>query len=110
MTAAIVRFRGARSNSKLESWRAAALRAAKVSYALAVVCKAAQPAKRQHAFDLYIEALEPLTQDQIFPARVKLAKLRSVVAASRTDTEVSDEKASQKRKCRRVLRYPTMDS
>ena len=36
--------------------------AAKASYALAVVCKAAQPAKPQHALDLYIEAMESLSK------------------------------------------------
>ena len=82
--------------------------AAKASYALAVVCKAARPAKPQHALDLYIEAMELLTKEQISPARETLAKLRSVSAAARTDTEPSDKKAFQQRKCRRLLRYPTM--
>ena len=71
--------------------------AAKASYALAVVCKAAQPAKPQHALDLYIEAMEPLSKEQISPARETLDKLRSVAAAARTDTEPSDAKAFQQR-------------
>ena len=83
--------------------------ATKASYALAVVCKAAQPAKPQHALDLYIEAMEPLTKEQISPARQTLAKLRSVAAAARIDTEPSDEKAFQQKKCRHLLRYPTME-
>ena len=83
--------------------------AAKASYALAVVCKAAQPTKPQHALDLYIEAMEPLSKEQISSARETLDKLRSVAAAARTDTEPSDAKAFQQRKCRRLLRYPTMD-
>ena len=81
---------------------------AKGSYALAVVCKATRPAKPQHALDLYIEAMEVLSKDQISPARETLAKLRSVAAAARTGTEPSEEKAFQQRKCRRLLRYPTM--
>ena len=83
--------------------------AAKGSYALAVVCKAARPAKPQHALDLYIEAMEPLSKEQTSPARETLAKLRSVTAAARTDTEASDEKAFRQKKCSRLLRYPTMD-
>ena len=87
--------------------------AAKGNYALAVVCKAAPPAKAQHDVDLYIEAMEPLSKTQIDLARETLTKLRSVAAAARTDTEASDEpsptKAFQQRKCRRLLRYPTMD-
>ena len=83
--------------------------AAKGSYALAVVCKAARPAKPQHDLDLYIEAMEPLSKEHISPARETLAKLRSVTAAARTDTEASDEKAFRQKKCRRLLRYPTMD-
>ena len=82
--------------------------AAKASYALAVVCKAARPAKPQHALDLYIEAMELLTKEQISSARETLAKLRSVSAAARTDTEPSDEKAFQQRKCRGLLRCQTM--
>ena len=83
--------------------------AAKASYALAVVCKASRPAKPQHALDLYIEAMEPLSKEQISSARETLAKLRVVAAAARTDTEPSDKKAFQQRKCRRLLRYPTME-
>ena len=83
--------------------------AAKGSYALAVVCKATRPAKPQHALDLYIEAMEPLSKEQTSPARETPAKLRSVAAAARTDTDASDEKAYQQRECRRLLRYPTMD-
>ena len=79
------------------------------SNALAVVCNAARPAKPQHALDLYIEAMDPLSKEQTSPARETLAKLRSVTAAARTDTEASDEKAFRQNKCRRLLRYPTMD-
>ena len=83
--------------------------AAKAGYALAVVCKAARPAKPQHDLDLYIESMELLSKEQTPRAHETLVKLRSVAAAARTDTEASDEKAFQQRKCRRLLRYPTMD-
>ena len=53
--------------------------------------------------------MEPLSKEQISPARETLPKPRSVAAAPRTDAEASDEKAFQQRKCRRLLRYPTMD-
>ena len=68
-----------------------------------------QPAKSQNALDLYIEAMEPLSKEQMSSARETLDKLRSVAAAARADTEPSDAKAFQQRKCRRLRRYPTMD-
>ncbi len=83
--------------------------AAKASYALAIVCKASPPAKSQHGLDLYIEAMEVLSKEQTPYARETHAKLRAVAAAARTDKEPSDAKAFQQRKCRRLLRYPTMD-
>ena len=83
--------------------------AAKASYALAVVCKATLPAKSQHGLDLYIEAMEVLSKDQISYARETHAKLRLIAAAHRTESEPSQEKAFQQRKCRRLLRYPTME-
>ena len=84
--------------------------AMKASHAVAVICKATLPAKPQHALDLYIEAMEVFAKDQIHPVRETLAKLRSVAAAARTDAEPSVEKAFQQRKCRRLLRYPTLES
>ena len=75
----------------------------------AVVCKATLPAKPQHALDLYIEAMEVLSKEQIHPLRETLVKLRSVAAAAKTETEPSVEQAFQQRKCRRLLRYPTQD-
>ena len=83
--------------------------ALKGSYAVAVVCKATLPAKPHHALDLYIEAMEVLSKEQINPMRETLVKLRSVAAAAKNDTEPSVEQAFQQRKCRRLLRYPTLD-
>jgi len=83
--------------------------ASKASYAVAVVCKATLPAKPQHALDLYIEAMEVLSKEQIRPMRETLVKLRSVAAAAKTETEPAVETAFQQRKCRRLLRYPTLD-
>ena len=82
--------------------------AAKGSYALAIVCRATRPARSQHALDLYIESMEALSKEQTPSARETLAKLRSIAAAPRTVTEPSPQKAFQQRKCRRMLRYPTM--
>jgi len=84
--------------------------AAKSSYALAVICKATRPAKPQHPLDLYIEAMEVLSKDQIPRAREAVAKIRSVAAAARAGAEPSQETAFQQGKRRRLLRYPTMDS
>ena len=61
--------------------------ASKASYAVAVVCKATLPAKPQHALDLYIEAMEVLSKEQIHPMRETLVKLRSVAAAAKTETD-----------------------
>ena len=82
--------------------------AAKASYAVAVVCEATPPAKSQHGLDLYIEAVEVLSKDQTSYARETHAKLRSIAAAHRTESEPSKEKAFQQRKCRRLLRYTTI--
>ena len=82
--------------------------AAKASYALAVVCKATPPTKSQHGLDLYIEAMEGLSKDQISYARETHAKLRSIAAAHRTESKPSQQKAFQQRKCRRLLRHPTI--
>ena len=84
--------------------------AAKASYALEVVCKATLPPKSQHGLDLYIEAMEILSKDQLPHARETHAKLRSVAAAAKIETEPSDEKACQQRKCRRLLRYLTKET
>ena len=65
--------------------------------------------KPQHAIDLYIETMEGVSKEQIHTVRGTLAKLRSVAAAARTDAEPSVEKAFQQRKCRRFLRYPTLE-
>ena len=83
--------------------------AAKGGFALAVICKATRPAKPQHALDLYIEAMEGLSKDQTPRAREAVTKLRSLAAAARAEDEPSQETAFQQRKCRRLLRYPTMD-
>ena len=53
--------------------------------------------------------MEVLSKEQTSLVRETLGKLRSVAAAARTQTEPSVEKAFQQRKCRRLLRYPTMD-
>ena len=83
--------------------------AAKGNYALAIVCKATRPAKQQHAVDLYIEAMEPVAKYHADRAATMVTKLSSVAAAARATTEASQEAAFQQRKCRRLLRYPTMD-
>ena len=84
--------------------------AAKGKYALAIVCKATKPAKQQHAMDLYIEAMESLATDDAARAATIVTKLRDVAAADRSRSEGSQESPFQQRKCRHMLRYPTMSS
>ena len=84
--------------------------AAKGATALAVISKVSQPSKpQQHAADLYIEAMETIPAE-VAAAVQMMRKLHGIAAAQSGDPNVSQEKAWQQRKCRRLLRYPTHTS
>ena len=82
---------------------------AKDATAIAVISKVVAPSKpQQHAADLYIEAMEPVPK-QDTPSSVEM--MRQLQRVSNTpfgDPATSSEVAWQQRKCRRLLRYPTL--
>ena len=85
---------------------------AKGSYALAVICRAGQPVKPQHAADLFTETMEPIPKEHADQARKLLENLRDIAAVQSSEHTPSLQEgrvqAFQQRKCRRLLRYPSM--
>ena len=85
---------------------------AKGSYALAVICRAGQPVKPQHAADLFIETMEPIPKEHADQARKLLENLRDIAVAQSSQSTPSFQagrvQAFQQRKCRRLSRYPSM--
>ena len=82
---------------------------AKDTTAFAVISKVASPSKPdQHAADLYIEAMEVLPTNQTDAAVQMMKQLRRVSNVHHGDAATSSEAAWQQRKCRRLLRYPTL--
>ncbi len=83
--------------------------AAKDATAMAVISKVVAPSKpEQHAADLYIEAMELVLKDDVASSMAMMRKLHRISNAQSTDPATSSEVAWQQRKCRRLLRYPTM--
>ena len=83
--------------------------AVKDSTFIAVISKVAAPSKQQHnAADLYIEAMEAVPNADVDAAVAMLRQLQRVANMHRGDASTSSEAAWQQRKCRRMLRYPTM--
>lgn len=82
---------------------------AKDTTAFAVISKVASPSKPdQHAADLYIEAMEVVPTNQTSAAWGMMKQLRRVSNVHHGDVATSPEAAWQQRKCRRLLRYPTL--
>ena len=82
---------------------------AKDTTAFAVISKVASPSKPdQHAADLYIEAMEVVPTNQTDAALQMMKQLRRVSNVHHGDVATSSEAAWQQRKCRRLLRYPTL--
>ena len=77
--------------------------------AIAVISKVAAPSKpQQHAADLYIEAMEVVPKADI-PGSVEMMRQLQLVSNTQSgDPATSSEVAWQQRKCRRLLRYPTL--
>jgi hypothetical protein len=83
--------------------------AQKDATAMAVISKVAAPSKSlQHAADLYIEAMELVPKDDVERAISMMRKLHRISEAQSADPNTSQEVAWQQRKCRRLLRYPTI--
>jgi ribulose bisphosphate carboxylase small subunit len=82
---------------------------AKDATAMAVISKVVAPSKPlQHAADLYIEAMEPVPKADVASATAMMRKLHRISNAQSADPTTSTEVAWQQRKCRRLLRYPTI--
>ena len=83
--------------------------AAKDATFMAVISKVVAPSKPlQHTADLYIEAMEPVKKDDIASSRGMMRKLQQISKVQSADPDTSCEVAWQQRKCRRLLRYPTL--
>ena len=77
--------------------------------AIAVISKVVTPSKPlQHAADLYIEAMELVPKDDVASSVAMMCKLHRISNAQSADPATSSEVAWQQRKCRRLLRYPTI--
>ena len=83
--------------------------AAKDATFMAVISKVVAPSKPlQHTADLYIEAMEPVKKDDIASTMGMMRKLQQISKVQSADPDTSCEIAWQQRKCRRLLRYPTI--
>ena len=82
---------------------------AKDTTAIAVICKVVAASKpQQHAADLYIEAMEVVPKADIDACVQMMRQLYRVSNTRSEDATISSESAWQQRKCRRLLRYPTL--
>ena len=79
---------------------------------IAVISKVVAPAlPQQHAADLYVEAIEVIeNKEDIARARTMMHQLQEISNFERGDSACSSQVAWEQRKCRRLVRYPTMDS
>jgi hypothetical protein len=86
--------------------------AAKDATAIAVISEVVAPSKpQQHAADLYIEAMELVVSKHDIPRSVEMMRqLQGISDAQSANPATSSEVAWQQRKCRRLLRYPTLDA
>ena len=76
---------------------------------MAVISKVVAPSKPlQHAADLYIEAMELVPKHDIASSMGMMRKLQRISNIQSADPASSSEVAWQQRKCRRLLRYPTI--
>ena len=83
----------------------------KDSTGMAVISKVVAPSKPQHhAADLYIEAMELVPKHDIPSSVETMRQLQRISNAQSADPAASSEVAWQQKKCRRLLRYPTLDA
>ena len=82
---------------------------AKHTTAIAVICKVVAASKpQQHAADLYIEAIEVVPKADIDACVQMMRQFYRISNTRSEDATISSESAWQQRKCRRLLRYPTL--
>ena len=84
---------------------------AKDAAAMAVISKVTAPAKpQQHTADLYIETMEAVLKEDIPRCVDMMRQLQRISNTQNANPATSTEVAWQQRKCRRLLRYPTLDA
>lgn len=83
--------------------------AAKDTTFIAVISKVVVPSKPlQHTADLYIEAMEPVPKHDIPSSMQMMRQMQSISDTQSANPAESSEVAYRQRKCRRILRYPTI--
>ena len=83
--------------------------AAKDATAMAVISKVVAPSKPlQHTADLYIEAMDFFPKHDIPSSMEMMRQMQLISDAQSANPATSSEVAWQQRKCRRLLRYPTI--
>ncbi|MEC8483795.1 MAG: hypothetical protein VXY99_08240, partial [Pseudomonadota bacterium] len=77
-----------------------------------VISKVVDPAlPQQHAADLFVEALEVIeSKDDIDRAAKMIRQLQEISSFDTGDALCSSQVAWEQRKCRRLLRYPTIET
>ena len=76
---------------------------------MAVISKVVAPSKPlQHTADLYIEAMELVPKEGIPSSMEMMRQMHLISDAQSANPATSSEVAWQQRKCRRLLRYPTI--
>ena len=83
----------------------------KGSIAIAVISKVVEPAlPQQNVADLFIEALEVIeSKDDIASSTKMIRQLQEISSFVTVDALPSSQVAWEQRKCRRLLRYPTIE-
>ena len=78
---------------------------------MAVISKVTAPAKpQQHAADLYIETMEAVLKEDIPRCVDMMCQLQRISNTQNANPATSTEVAWQQRKCKRLLRHPTLDA
>ena len=81
--------------------------AAKDTTAMAVVSKVVAASKEGHTADLYIEAMDIVSKDDLPSAMKMMQQMQQISDTQSANPAESSEVAYRQRKCRRLQRYPT---
>jgi len=81
--------------------------AAKDTTAMVVVSKVVAPSKEVHTADLYIEAMDIVSKDDLPSAMKMMQQMQQISDTQSANPAESSEVAYRQRKCRRLQRYPT---
>ena len=81
--------------------------ATKDTTAMAVVSKVVAPSRGVHTADLYIEAMDIVSKDNLPSAMKMMRQMQQISDTQLANPAQSPEVAYRQRKCRRLQRYPT---